>query len=183
MLRATTLFFYLLTITSFGQNVKVKNLKDTDFTQFETFAVSKGDFTVQKEERRISEDKFYELLKNFVKQELELKGYHFTDDTLAADFIVDYVAGAFSVTESENLGPLGGTPAVNPTMQDQSRYWSDSYREGLLVMDIYKGNHDNVLWTAETTVDLSNINTERALASVIAKSFKKFPKKKVPKKK
>ncbi len=172
----------LVLIKSNGQNVKVRTIKKTDFTKFETFTVIRGDFTIPKDERRISDEKFYEMLKTFIRQELELKGYKFIEDS-TADFAVDYVAGAFSVTESENLGPLGGTPALDPAQQDQSRYWSNSYREGLLVLNIYNGKKENTLWTSESTVDLSTVNSERAVAAVVAKSFKKFPAKHSKKKK
>ena len=183
MLRIIVIVFLsLVFLNGNGQNVKVKTIKETDFTLFETFTVVRGEFTIPKDERRVSDEKFYEMLKTFIRQELELKGYKFIEDS-TADFAVDYVAGAFSVTESENLGPLGGTPAVDPAQQDQSRYWSNSYREGLLVLNIYSGKEENILWTSESTVDLSTVNSERAVAAVVAKSFKKFPNKNSKKKK
>jgi hypothetical protein len=158
----------------FAQTVKVKTIKKTDFAQFESFTVRMGEFAIPKDERRISDETLYNHIKTFVKNELELKGYKFTEDT-AADFSIDYVVGSFNVNENEKLGPLGGRPATDPTMVDQSRYWSNSYRGGIMVLEIFKGKKNNILWTAESSIDLSNVNTERALAAIISKAFRKFP--------
>lgn len=164
------------------QTVKVTTIKKTDFTQFETFTVRMGEFAVPKDARRMSDEELYQKIKTFVKGELELKGYRFTEDTLA-DFSVDYVVSSFNVSQNENLGPLGGRPATDPTMVDQSRYWSNEYRGALLVLEIFRGKKDNILWTAESSVDLTNANTERVLAAVISKSLKKIPSKGKKKKK
>ena len=173
---AAGILLCLVLTDGIGQNVKVTTVKKTDFTQFETFTVRKGEFAVPKDARRMSDEELYQMIKIFVKGELELKGYTFTEDTLA-DFSVDYVVSSFNVTQNERLGPLGGRPATDPTMVDQSRYWSNEYRGALLVLEIFRGKSDNILWTAESSVDLTNANTDRVLAAVIAKSFKKFPSK------
>ncbi|HEX5171565.1 MAG TPA: DUF4136 domain-containing protein [Cyclobacteriaceae bacterium] len=174
---AFALLFSLIFAEGTSQSVKVKTVKKTDFTQFNTFTVVKGEFAVPRDERKMTDEQLYEKMKLFVKTELELKGYKFTEDTLA-DFSVDYVVGSFNVSENEKLGPLGQRPATDPAMVDQSRYWSNSYRGGMLVLEIYRGKKDNTLWTAESSIDLSGVNTERALAAIISKSFKKFPAKK-----
>jgi len=163
-------------ILSEGISQSVKVIRKTDYTQFETFTVAKGELTVSGEDQKISDEQFYEKVKTFVRQELELKGYKFVEGP-EADFTVDYVAGSFSITENEDLGPLGGRPATDPTMTDQSRYWSNYSQRGLLVLEIYRGKPDNILWTAESTIDFGTINLDRAIATGIAKSFKKFPSK------
>jgi hypothetical protein len=175
-------FSSLLTIISYAQSVKVKTIKETDFKQFETFTINMGDFAISGEDdRKISNQEFHEKLKGFVKNDLESKGYQFTEDS-TADFVIDYVASVFNLDQSENLGPLGGTPATGPGDVDQSRYWSKNYREGLLVLEIYRGNRNNLLWTSESKMDLTDINPDRALSAIVVKSFKKFPKKNSKKK-
>jgi Domain of unknown function (DUF4136) len=162
-------------LVSYGQSMKTTDLKKADFSKLRTFMVAKGEFTVPSDERNISENTFYERIKSYVRRELELRGYIFKEDTIA-DFTVDYVAGAFNVNQNENLGPLGGTPATDPSMMNQSRYWSKSFREGLLLLEIYRGRSDNLLWKAEGTVDLTNEDAGRIVSAAIARAFKKFPK-------
>lgn len=179
---SATLCLCLLSIVSHAQTVKVTDIKETDFTQFETFNIQMGEFAIPGEDRKISSQEFHGKLKAFVISDLESRGYIFTEDS-TADFVLDYVVGVFNLDESENLGPLGGTPATGPGDVDQSRYWSNSFREGLLVMELYRGTRSNVLWTSESKVELSNINIDRTLGAIVAKSFKKFPSKKKKKKK
>ena len=174
-------FSSVLSIVSYAQSVKVKTIKETDFKQFETFTMNMGEFAVTGDERKMSNQEFHEKLKSFVVSDLESKGYQYTTDS-TADFVVDYIASVFNLDQSENLGPLGGTPATGPGTVDQSRYWSKNYREGLLVLEIYRGNKKNLLWTSETKVDLTDVNPDRALSAIVAKSFKKFPKKNSKKK-
>lgn len=183
MIRGASIIFLCLAFAEgICQTVKVTNIKKTDFTQFETFTIRRGEFAVPKDARRMSDEELYQKIKTFVRGELELKGYKFTEDTLA-DFSVDYVVSSFNVSQKENLGPLGGRPATDPTMVDQSRYWSNEYRGALLVLEIFRGKKDNVLWTAESSVDLTNADTDRVLAAVISKSLKKIPSKGKRKKK
>jgi hypothetical protein len=59
---------------------------------------------------------------------------------------------------------------------------SKNYREGLLVLEIYRGNRKNLLWTSESKMDLTDINPDRALSSIVVKSIKKFPKRNSKKK-
>jgi hypothetical protein len=175
-------FLGLLTMVSYAQSVKVKTIKETDFKQFETFMINMGEFAISgDEERKVSNQEFHEKLKTFVRNDLESKGYQFTEDS-TADFVVDYVASVFNLDQSENLGPLGGTPATGPLSVDQSRHWSKNYREGLLVLEIYSGSKNDLLWTSESKMDLTDINPDRALSSIVVKSFKKFPKRNSKKK-
>jgi len=183
MLKITAfILLSLFSMMSYAQSVKVKTIKETDFKQFETFTMNVGDFAISGEDdRKISNQEFHEKLKTFVINDLESKGYQFTEDS-TADFVIDYVASVFNLDQSENLGPLGGTPATGPNTVDQSRYWSKNYREGLLVLEIYRGAKNNLLWTSESKMDLSDINPDRALSAIVVKSFKKFPRRNSKKK-
>lgn len=164
----------LVCLSVSGQSVEVKKIKTVDFPSLQTFTVAKGEMSIPKDERKYTDEEFYETIKKFIREELEFRGYTFTEDSLA-DFTVDYVAGSFRVNENEDLGPLGGTPINDPAGVDQSRYWSKSYQAGLLVIEIY---HKGLAWSAESSLDLSLANGERTLAAMVAKSFRKFPKKK-----
>lgn len=164
----------LLHLAGHGQSVKVTDLKKADISAFKTFGVAKGELTVPSDEQRISANVFHERMKTYVRRELEVKGYTYVEDS-SADFTVDYVASAFDLYKNEDLGPLGGVPATDPSMMDQSRYWSKSYREGMLLLEVYRGDPKNLLWRAEGSADLVG-GDGRILSAAIAKAFRKFPK-------
>lgn len=158
-----------------GQKMEVGDYDKAVFRQFKTFTVAKGELTFSGETSPVSEDTFYGWVKEYVRHDLEGRGYTFTEDS-TADFTVDYVAGSYNINTNENLGPLGGSPATDPAMMDQSRYYSESYKQGLLVLQIYRGSTKKLLWEAEGAVNLSPGRIERVLAGMIAKAFRKFPK-------
>lgn len=166
----------VLAVTSVSaQKMKVADFDRADFQDLKTFRVAKGELTFSGEESPVSEDVFYSWIKQYVRRELEGRGYTFTEDSLA-DFTVDYVAGSYNINMNENLGPLGGAPATDPSMVNQSRYYSQSYKEALLVLQIYRGRSKNLLWEAEGSVNLNPGQAERILAGMITKAFRKFPK-------
>lgn len=158
-----------------AQKMEVADFDRAIFRPLKTFRVVKGELTFSEETSPVSEDTFYGWVKEYVRHDLEGRGYTFTEDS-TADFTVDYVAGSFNINTNENLGPLGGSPATNPAMMDQSRYYSESYKQGLLVLQIYRGRAKKLLWEAEGSVNLSPGRIERTLAGMIAKAFRKFPK-------
>lgn len=166
----------MVSACAFAQRVQISDYNKVDFRGLKTFRVAKGDLTVPSDEDiSISEEAFYGWVKQYVRNELEPRGYVFTDDSVA-DFTVDYVAGSYNITRNDDLGRLGGTPADNPAMMDQSRYWTQSYREGLFVLQIYKGKSKRIIWEAEGTTNLHPGQVQRALGGLIAKALRKFPK-------
>jgi len=158
-----------------GQRMKVADFDKADFQPLKTFRVVQGDLSFSGEETPVSENTFYGWVKEYVRRDLEARGYTFTEDS-AADFTVDYVAGSYNINTNENLGPLGGAPATDPAMMDQSRFYSESTKEGLLVLQIYRGRGKSLLWEAEGSVNLNPGQVERVLAGMISKAFRKFPK-------
>lgn len=167
--------FLLISASALGQKVKLSDFDRADFRGLKTFTVAKGELTVTGEEGSVSEDAFYGWVKEYVRHELEPRGYVFTEDS-AADFTVDYVAGSYNINRNDDLGRLGGTPATDPAMMDQSRYWTQSYREGLFVLQVYKGRAGKSIWEAEGTTNLHPGQVQRALAGLISKALRKFPK-------
>ena len=166
----------ILGVTSVsGQRMKVADFDKSDFQQLKTFRVVQGDLSFSGEETPVSESTFFGWVKQYVRRDLEARGYIFTEDSVA-DFRVDYVAGSYNVNMNENLGPLGGTPATDPSMMNQSRYYSQSVKEGLLVLEIYRGSGKTLLWQAEGSVNLAPGQVERVLSGMITRAFRKFPK-------
>jgi len=156
-----------------GQQIKVDASKTIDYTQFETFTIVKGDFTTPKAERQITEEKLFEQISNAVIHELESRGYKYVNDS-AAQLVVSYVAGAYNVTKSGNVGPFGEVPITNPTMVDQSRYWNEDHKEGMLMLEITQPRSKTPIWSAEGQVNLSNAD-QRVVETTVVKMLKKFP--------
>jgi hypothetical protein len=111
-----------------------------------------------------------------------LRGYKFVADS-SAQLYISYVAGAYNLTESENMGPLGQSPAQTPADMDQSRSWSRESREGMIAIDIIDSRSKKELWQAKGNLSLDNVDLNRALDAIIYKAFKKFPNKNKKKKK
>lgn len=167
--------FLLVSAGVWGQKVEISDFDKADLRGLKTFRVVKGELTITGEEGSISEDVFYGWVEEFVRHELEPRGYVFTKDSVA-DFTVDYVAGTYNINRNDDLGRLGQTPANDPAMMDQSRYWTQSYRQGLFVLQIYRGRSKKTIWEAEGTTNLHPGQAQRALAGLIAKALRKFPK-------
>lgn len=168
------LVMVLFTVTLSAQTVKTKIASGVDLTSYERFTVVKGEFTTPKDERIINEETLFQEIKKVVVHEMESKGYTYVDDS-TAQMKVSYVAGAFNKIESEDFGPLGGTPTTSGADMGQSRNWSRSSRQGFIIMDIQDIQSKRELWTTESQVELNEASAIRTIQAVVYKSFKKFP--------
>ena len=165
-----------------AQTIKTKTSPGIDLTSYDRFSVVKGEFTTPKDERKINEETLFQEIKKVVIRELESRGYQHTEDS-TAQLKISYVAGVFNKIESENLGPMGGTPTTSGADMDQSRTWSRSSRQGFVIMDIQDIRAKREIWTAESQVDLGEADSIRTIEAVVHKSFRKFPSKLKKKKK
>jgi hypothetical protein len=161
---------------------KIKTTSGVDLTNYSLFTVTKGELMTPSDEQKIDEAKLFEGIKNAVIDEMKLRGYTYVVDS-TAQLAVSYVAGAFNKTESEYLGPMGGTPASSGADLNQSRSLSHNSRQGFLILDVTDIRAKRELWSAESQVDLSTVDSIRALEGIVLKSFKKFPNKLKKKKK
>ena len=158
-----------------AQTIKTRTEANVDLTRYETFTVLKGESVTPKDQKRASDQALFDAIKNGVRREMEDRGYKFVDDS-TAQLHVSYVAGAFDFTDAGNVGPLGQTPASDPSELNQSRSWSKTSREGMLVIDMVDGVTKKGLWKAETeNMSLDRADLARVLDGAIYKAFKKFP--------
>ncbi len=177
--------FYLVGLTFFFGVVRaqtVKSAKGVDLTTYSSFTVMKGEFMTPSDEQKIDETRLFEGIKKQVIEEMTLRGYTYVEDS-TAQLTISYVAGAFNKTESEFLGPMGGTPASSGADLNQSRSLSHNSRQGFLILDVTDIRAKRELWSAESQVDLSTVDSIRALEAIVLKSFRKFPNKLKKKKK
>lgn len=162
-------------LTAQSQSIKIFTEKNVDLTQYETFTVLKGESVTRPDQKVTSDKALFEAIRNGVRKEMEARGYKYIEDS-TAQLHVSYVAGSFDFTDAGNVGPLGSTPASDPSEINQSRSYSNTTREGLLVLDIIDGSSKKELWKAETQdMPLSRADLGRVLDATIYKAFKKFP--------
>ncbi len=173
----------LLVIAANAQSVKVHADRAVDLTRYETFTVLKGELLLAPDQPRSSENAVYEIVLRGVRQSLEERGYQYVADS-SAQLWVSYVAGAYNSTNAGNTGPLGGAPASDPSQLNQSREWSNTVQEGMVVIDITESTSKKELWKAESSnLSMSSGDLTRVIDGVIYRAFRKFPDKNKKKRK
>ncbi len=173
----------LIAVNLCGQSMKTHTEKDVDLTMYETFTVLKGEFMVPPDSRKVNEEALFQSVKSAVVKEMEQRGYKFTEDS-TAQLRVSYVAGTYDLSNVGVTGPLGQAPASNAVDMNQSRAWTTTSREGMLVIDITDSANKKLLWKAEgNDLSIDTVDITHALDAVIYKAFRKFPNKLKKKKK
>lgn len=169
------LAFVFMALTVHAQTVKTRTEANVDLTRYETFTVSKGESVTPADRKRATDQTLFDAVRAGVRREMEERGYKYVEDS-TAQLVVSYVAGAFDLQDAGDVGPLGQTPASDPSEMNQSRAWSTTSREGMLVLDISDAATKKALWKAETeNMSLDRADPARVLDAVIYKAFKKFP--------
>lgn len=177
------IFALAVSVSGYAQSVKTRTEKNVDLTVYETFTVVKGEFVTSPENRKVNEEALYKSITAAVKKEMETRGFKYVADS-TAQLYVSYVAGSYNLTNAGVNGPLGQTPASNPSDMNQSRTWSKTSEEAMVVIDITDSANKKLLWKAETDdLSLETGDFGRVMDAVIYKAFKKFPNKNKKKKK
>jgi hypothetical protein len=172
-----------LAVSAGAQTLKINADKNVDMTHYETFTVVPGESVTAADQKRASDKALFTAIKNGVREEMENRGYKYVEDS-TAQLQVSYVAGSFDFTDAGNVGPLGQTPASDPSEINQSRSWSKTSREGLLVLEIIDTATKKEVWKAETdNVPMDRGDVAHVIDGVIYKAFKKFPSRSGSKKK
>lgn len=172
----TTLVLFYSCIAVMAQSFKIVKAPNTDVTEYETFTVVKGEVITPKDERKMNEEQIFQKLKTAIITELEAKGYRYVTDS-TAQMVVSYVTGSFKQTETENLGPLGETPASTAADVDQSRSWSRDFRETLLEIEVDHMQSKKDLWKTSGTL-LMDTTDVKLIDGTVYKALRKFPKRK-----
>jgi hypothetical protein len=168
----TFMLLFLALNQSPGQEFTSSTKSGVDLKVFETFTVVKGVLIV-KDNRAIDKDEFFTEILKSIRHEMESRGYIYQEDSTAQLF-VSYVVETTLASESENLGPMGLTPTANAAMVDQSRTWSRSFRQGILILEI-EDQRNNVLWSSEGVMDISRSRGGNVLDFAVQAAFRKFP--------
>lgn len=100
-------------------------------------------------------------------------------ETAAPDLIVGYVAGARRRTEIEGMGPY--SPGVGPYWNagwwspGYMDWWTRSYDEGTLVIDLVDGASKRLVWRAYTRAEVNAPVTDEKVRVAVNKAFKNYP--------
>lgn len=168
----TIVLFCLVISSSRAQEFTTSTKSGVDLKVFETFTVVQGEFVVR-ENRTIDKDEFFNAIRKSIRQEMESRGYTYTEDS-TAQLSVSYVVETTLASESENLGPLGLTPTANAAMVDQSRNWSRNFRQGILILEI-ENQRNAVIWSSEGVMDITRTRGGNVLEYAVQAAFRKFP--------
>ena len=80
--------------------------------------------------------------------------------------------------ETENLGPLGGTPVDNAALVDQPNHWSREFTRGTLIIAMADVAKKGTVWSATGTMDVTKAKGAKLLDRCVRRAFKKYPKQK-----
>jgi hypothetical protein len=168
------LYFILISCSIFccRPAVEIKTVEDVDFNRFTTFRVDKGEI-VTLTDQPINDDFFYNAIKEGVVASLVNKGYTFVEDS-SAQLAVTYVGEAVVKLDTQDLGPLGQTPADQPNEVMSDRTWAREHREGSLILEVTDAATKKMVWRASSTVEY-NLTDTRSIRALVHQAFRKFP--------
>lgn len=168
---------FLLTLYSGAeaQSFKISTQRGVDLKKYKAFTVEKGEIATSGV-RKIDNEIFYTEFKKSVVRELEQKGYVYSEES--AEVSVSYVVEISPQLETEDLGPLGGTPVDNAALVDQPNQWAREFTQGTLIIDIEDRAKKNSIWTATGTMDVTKAKGKKLLDRCVKKAFKKIPERK-----
>ena len=162
-------------LSASAQSIKISADKGVDLKRYETFRVLMGESVTRTDQRSATDQQLFETVRNAVREEMEIRGYKFVDDS-TAQLNISYVAGTYDFTDAGNVGPLGQTPASDPSQLNQSRSFSNTSREGMLMLDMIDAVTKKEVWKAETEdMRVDGADLARAIDAAVYKAFKKFP--------
>lgn len=169
------LFLWLgfLSLQSTAQTFTTSKQKGVDLKQYKTFSVEKGEI-VTGGVRKIDHEAFYTEFKSSVVRELTARGYVYAPDS--AEVSVSYTVELSAQMETEDLGPLGGTPVDNAALVDQPNSWSREFARGTLIIDLMDTAKKATVWSATGMMDVTKARGAKLLDRCVRKAFKKFPK-------
>jgi len=120
-----------------------------------------------------------------IQAELIRRGFSYTEDTAAADFVVDFTIGSRERIEIESYP---GTYVGGPGWWGAPGWWGypywgpevdvHQYREGTLAIDVFDGRSHRPVWHGWAKKDLSRSDIEQSEAPIhaaVAAVLAKFP--------
>ncbi|HVV17278.1 MAG TPA: DUF4136 domain-containing protein [Polyangia bacterium] len=152
-----------------------------NFSQYRTFKLVGGTLLVNG-----VPDKGNTLVKRRIEDALRaaLIAKGLTETLGRPDLLVGYHAGARSRTEIEtmptygpNLGPYWYGGWWGPGFQD---WWTRTYEEGTLVIDLVDASRHALVWRAYASTEVNPPVSEQKIREAVDKAFEHYPPSTVP---
>jgi hypothetical protein len=150
----------------------------TDFSKYRTYKLIGGHIInngVLDDGNTLVKDRIHRWLADAMQS----KGLTAVEGEAQPDLLVAYVAGARRRTEIEGMGPY--TPGVGPYWNTgwwtpgYMDWWTRSYDEGTLVIDLVDAASKRLVWRAYTRSEVSAPVTDEKVSKVVMKAFKDYP--------
>jgi hypothetical protein len=149
-----------------------------DFSKYRTYQLAGGHIVVN----GVLDDAntlVKERIQGALMSALQAKGLTPVQGDAAPDLMVGYVAGARRRTEIEGMGPY--TPGVGPYWNagwwtpGYMDWWTRTYDEGTLVIDLVDGPSKRLVWRAYARAEVSPPVTDEKVRAAVNKAFDKYP--------
>ncbi|MBS2028928.1 MAG: DUF4136 domain-containing protein [Deltaproteobacteria bacterium] len=162
-------------------NVRTDHNPDVNFAGFKTYAMSPGSVVgLNGLPPGPREQQVMGAIEAAIQQTLPQRGL--TENRDAPDVLVTYVAGARQRTELEAAPPpVYATWGVSPWDTSAwwgpayQTFWSTTYTEGTLVIDVSDAHTHQIIWRAYLTTPIGNRVDPKLILTAVQKAFDRYP--------
>lgn len=151
---------------------------NTSFAGYHTFA------WMPREHNETRNPLVAQRTRDAIQAELTRKGFTYSDDAAAADFVVDFTIGAHERVDVKSYP----APYAAPWSWSQPGWWGypyggnavdvREYREGTLSIDVFDAHDHKAVWHGWSQKELSQADIDRSdtsIRSAVAAVLGKFP--------
>ena len=156
--------------------------EDTDFSRYQSFSwIDDSPYIAAGPEVRVNALAL-SMIESNLQAHLEQRGYQFTEDRNAADFLVAYTVGTRDKIRMESypVGYRGHWGWHHPHSHYYFRHVSaENYTQGTLGVDIFDNETGKPVWhgwAEKTVTEQDRANPEPTIEEGIAKLFQSLPK-------
>jgi hypothetical protein len=168
----------LLIVSCATVQVAIDHDPAVDFTRFRTFQLVGGHLMrdgISDDNNTLVQDRIVGALRSA----LQGKGLHEAGAGAPADLDVGYFAGARTRTEIEAMpaygpgfGPFWYGGWWDPAYKD---WWTRTYNEGTLVIDLVDAQTKRLVWRAYTQTEIHIPVSDEKIREAVGKAFQSFP--------
>lgn len=185
MFRGVLTALVLLVLASLSACSSIRtgsHLDETNnFGTYETFSWIADDPYIGRDSDLVVSPLTQAKIQSAIQDQLEFKGYRYTDDRDEADFVVSYTVGSRETIRTTSYpAAYHGTWGWHVRGSDYyiREYEEHSYTEGTLAVDIFDGASKKPVWHgwAEKTITMSDRrHPDAAIKDSVTKLLESFP--------
>jgi hypothetical protein len=165
------ILFFCIASGFYGKaQIKISSQKNVDFANYKTFAVQKGQIVSKLKEKKVNENKLFEVMKESISREMMYRGYALVADS-SEQLIITYFLEEGDHSNYQKTGPLGQTPIDDPTFVNER---NRDVISRTLIIEIEDRRNKSSLWTATCTLDRSQKDVYSLVDATVSSVFRKF---------